>query len=76
MHMLQVHNPEGLFSNDLVFLVPDSPAVATSANLISSGGAFNGLGSWTTVLNDASVTWDGEADFTISDAIPEQRWRV
>ena len=27
-------------------------------------------------MNDASVSWYGEADFKISTAIPEQRWRV
>jgi hypothetical protein len=76
MHMLQVQNPEGLFSNDLTFLVLDAAATATSANLISSGGTFDTQGNWSTVLNGSSVEFNGEADFTIDAAIPEQRWRV
>ena len=38
LHLLQVQNPQGLFSNDMPFHVLDAPARATSGNLISSGG--------------------------------------
>ena len=75
MHLLQVQNPHGLFSNDFVFHVVDEPPRAESANLISSGGRFDGRGAWRAGLTNASVTWNGEADFTIDEPSP-QRWRV
>ena len=75
MRLLQVQNPEGLFSNEFVFHVLGEPLQAESANLITSGGTFDGRGSWSANLTNASVTWDGEADFTI-DAASTQRWRV
>ena len=75
LHLLQVQNPHGLFSNDFVFHVLDQPERAESVNLISSGGAFDGRGSWRVGLTNASVTWAGEADFTIDEPSP-QRWRV
>ena len=46
MYLLQVQNPEGLFSNDFVFHVLDERPRAKSRNLISSGGRFNDRGSW------------------------------
>ena len=78
MHLLQVQNPHGLFSNDLPFFVLDEEFQAESENLISSGGTFDGSGSWSANLSDgmAEVTWDGEADFTIHDTAPMQTWRV
>lgn len=78
MHLLQVQNPHGLFSNDLPFFVLDEGFQAESGNLISSGGTFDGSGSWSANLSDgmAEVTWDGEANFTIHDIAPMQTWRV
>ena len=75
LHLLQVQNPQGLFSNDLPFHVLDAPARATSGNLISSGGTFDGQGAWRANLTNASVTWEGEADFAI-DAPSSQPWRI
>ena len=75
MRLLQVQNPEGLFSNEFVFHVLGEPLQAESANLISSGGTFDGRGAWSANLTNASVTWSGEADFTI-DTASTQRWRV
>ena len=75
MRLLQVQNPEGLFSNDFVFHVLGEPLQFTSGNLISSGGTFDGKGAWSAGLTSASVTWDGEADFTIDRPSP-QRWRI
>ena len=75
MHLLQIQNPEGLFSNDYPFFVLDAPRVARSENLISSGGSFDDQGAWMTGVNNASVTWDGEADFTI-DASSDDPWKV
>jgi hypothetical protein len=78
MHLLQVQNPHGLFSNDLPFFVLDEEFHAESGNLISSGGSFDGVGSWNANLSGgmAEVTWSGEADFTIHDTAPMQTWRV
>ncbi len=75
LHLLQVQNPHGLFSNDFVFHVVDAPPRAGSGNLIGSGGTFDGRGAWRVGLTNASVTWNGEADFTIDEPSP-QRWRV
>ena len=75
MHMLQVQNPEGLFSNDFVFHVLDERPRALSRNLISSGGRFNARAAWTAQTQHASVTWNGAAAFTI-DAPSAQPWRV
>ncbi|MXY25745.1 MAG: hypothetical protein F4Y45_14660 [Acidobacteria bacterium] len=75
LHMLQVQNPEGLFSNDLPFHVIEAAPRAESGNLITSGGRFDVQGSWRVNLTNASVTWNGEADFTI-DAPAVQPWRV
>ena len=58
-----------------VFHVVDAPPRAESGNLIGSGGIFDGRGGWRVGLNNASVTWNGEADFTIDEPSP-QRWRV
>ena len=40
LHFLQVQNPAGLFSNDLMFFSEQSDPPARSGNLIMSGGAF------------------------------------
>ena len=75
LHLLQVQNPEGLFSNDFPFFVLDAPLQADSDNLISSGGTFDERGAWNANTTNASVTWNGEADFTI-DEPSAQKWRV
>ena len=75
MRLLQVQNPDGLFSNDFVFHVLEAKPRATSGNLISSGGTFDRRGSWGVNLTDASVAWDGAAAFTI-DRAHAQPWRV
>ena len=75
MRLLQVQNPAGFFSNDFVFFVLEEPLAAESGNLIASGGRFDGRGDWSAALENAAVTWNGEADFAI-DAASDQRWRV
>lgn len=78
MHMLQVQNPHGLFSNDMPIFVLEEEYVAESDNLISSGGTFDGRGAWGVNLSNgmAEVSWDGEAKFTISETAPMQTWRI
>jgi hypothetical protein len=75
MHLLQVQNPEGFVSNEFVFFVLATPPQATSGNLIASGGTFDARDAWSTGLANASVTFTGEADFTI-DAASSQPWQI
>ena len=72
LHFLQLQNPEGLFSNDLMFYVEQAPVPAQAGNLISGGGTFfrrewdNHLGGhlwngaarshWNTVVNVGGET--------------------
>ena len=74
LHLLQLQNPEGLFSNDFPFFVLDGRP-RSGPNLIASGGRFNGQGNWRANTLNGSVTWDGEASFTIDEA-SRQPWRV
>ena len=78
MHMLQLQNPHGLFSNDMPFFVLEEEEIAESENLISSGGTFDNRGAWGANLSQgmAEVSWDGEAKFTIYETAPLQIWRV
>lgn len=75
LHLLQVQNPEGFFSNDFPFFVLDARLRAESSNLISSGGTFDDRGAWNANTTNASVTFNGEVDFTI-EAPSAQKWRV
>ena len=75
MHLLQVQNPAGLFSNDFVFHVLEERPRAKSRNLIASGGRFDGQGAWSAQTQYASVSWNGQAAFAI-DAPSPQPWRV
>ena len=76
MHLLQVQNPQGLFSNDFPFFVVRGTARALSGNLISSGGTFDEQGDWRANTSNGAVTWDGEASFVIREAALRQPWRV
>ena len=40
LHFLQVQNPEGLFSNDMMFFSEQTPLPPRPGNLLASGGAF------------------------------------
>ncbi|MYF10140.1 MAG: beta-propeller fold lactonase family protein [Gammaproteobacteria bacterium] len=40
LHFLQVQNPEGLFSNDMMFFSNQAPLPPRPGNLLASGGAF------------------------------------
>ncbi|MYK45770.1 MAG: hypothetical protein F4029_06040, partial [Gammaproteobacteria bacterium] len=75
LHLLQIQNPEGLFSNDFPFFVLGAPLQAQSGNLVTSGGTFEAQGAWNANTTNASVTFDGEVDFTI-DEPSAQKWRV
>ena len=75
LHLLQVQNPHGLFSNDFVFHVVGTPPRVESGNLSRSRGTFDGRDGWRVGLTSASVTFNGEADLTIHEPSP-QPWRV
>ena len=75
IHLLQVQNEHGLFSNDFPFFVLEEPWPGSGRNLISSGGRFNDRGDWQVSLNGADVSWNGEADFSIRFASPRP-WDV
>ena len=61
LHFLQLQNPEGLFSNDMMFFSQQTALAPRRGNLISSGGAFTAgqfRDNWNTVeiaTNDISV---------------------
>lgn len=61
LHFLQIQNPQGLFSNDMMFFHEDLDTMpsAGSRNLISSGGEFNRIRfdrhNWNLVNQDHSV---------------------
>ena len=76
MHLLQIQNPQGLFSNDFPFFVTTNSGRALSGNLISSGGTFDGQGNWRANTSNGTVTWDGEAAFSIQTATLRQPWRM
>ena len=40
VHFLQLQNPQGLFSNDMMFFSEQSPLPPRAGNLIASGGSF------------------------------------
>ena len=76
MHLLQVQNPQGLFSNDFPFFVLKEVNAARYANVIGDDGAFDSQGGWRTSTTNASVTWNGEAHFRIDAGPPLQPWQV
>ena len=76
MHLLQVQNPEGLFSNDFPFFVVSEDASPVYRNLITSGGTFDRRGGWQANTTAGSVTWQDEAHFQIQQAFERQPWRV
>ena len=57
LRFLQVQNPGGLFSNDLMFFNAEAPAPAREGNLIASGGTFSSRQWWD---NDLRRLWRGE----------------
>lgn len=76
LHLLQVQNPQGLFSNDFPFFVVDAPTPSRARNLISSGGTFDEQGQWRANTSAGAVSWNGEAAFDIHHVTERQAWRV
>ena len=76
MHLLQVQNPQGLFSNDFPFFVLTESGTARYRNILGMDGTIDQQGGWRANTSAGHVTWKGEAHFTIHQAIDRQPWRV
>ena len=76
MHLLQVQNPQGLFSNDFPFFVLTEANTTRYGNILGRDGAIDQQGGWRANTSTGQVTWNGEAHFTIHQAIDRQPWRV
>ena len=76
MHLLQVQNPQGLFSNDFPFFVLTESGTARYRNILGMDGTIDQQGGWRANTSTGQVTWNGEAHFTIHQAIDRQPWRV
>ena len=68
VHMLQVQNAEGLFSNDMPFFVYPNEWPVQSGNLIASGGTFDAQQGWEFHSDIATVTWNGVAEVAILES--------
>ena len=85
LHFLQIQNPQGLFSNDMMFFHEDLETMASAGNrnLISSGGEFNRIRfdrhNWNFVdVNDivGDIDWGrGEVNIPINQSSPT-RWHA
>ena len=60
LHFLQLQNPGGLFSNDMMFFSEQAPLAPRRGNLITSGGSFDrGARQFQDNNNWNTVEWDG-----------------
>ena len=85
LHFLQIQNPQGLFSNDMMFFHEDLESMpsAGNRNLISSGGEFNRIRfdrhNWNFVNVDnvvGNIDWGrGEVNIPINRSSPT-RWHA
>lgn len=78
MHFLQIQNPAGKFSNDMVFFSDLRPAPPRSGNLIRSGGAFSeGDAHWRTVELNGRVDFiNDRVEANVGFGSASQPWRV
>ncbi len=76
MHLLQVQNPQGLFSNDFPFFVLSESNTARYGNIVGRDGTIDQQGGWRANTENGHVSWNGEAHFTITQANERQPWRV
>ena len=76
MHLLQVQNPQGLFSNDFPFFMLSESNSARYGNIVGRDGTIDQQGGWRANTQNGHVSWDGEAHFTITQANERQPWRV
>ena len=80
LRFLQLQNPRGLFSNDLMFFSEQSDLPARSGNLITSGGAFTAGqfdDNWNTVeLVANSIDERNGAVYVDVDSAHDDPWRA
>ena len=78
MHFLQVQNPAGKFSNDMIFFSDLRSASPRVGNLIRSGGEFSeGDAHWRTVELNGSIDFtNGLVEANIAFGSVSQPWRV
>ena len=79
LHFLQIQNPHGLFSNDLMFFSEQSDQPARAGNLIMSGGAFTAgqfANNWNKVELVGSVDEEAGAVRALVDHPHDDPWRV
>ena len=80
LHFLQLQNPKGLFSNDLMFFSEQSALAPRQGNLITSGGAFTPgqfENNWNTVeLVTNSIDERNGAVFVDIDTAHHNPWRA
>jgi hypothetical protein len=70
LHFLQLQNPQGLFSNDMMFFSEQTPLMPRAGNLITSGGSFTeGLDqfddNWNTVEEATSSIFESNGEVNI-----------
>ncbi|MFP6814139.1 MAG: hypothetical protein VB949_00495, partial [Pseudomonadales bacterium] len=80
LHFLQLQNPQGLFSNDMLFFSEQSPLLPRAGNLISSGGTFIAGqfdDNWNTVeiATDTIFEANGELNINVS-AVSSDSWHA
>ena len=78
MYLVQVQNPDGLFSNDALVYSDLRTVAPRSGNLIESGGTLDEWDeSWgTTLLNGSVRHTNGMVQFDIDTVSTDQPWRV
>lgn len=82
LHFLQLQNPQGLLSNDMMFFSEQSPLAPRAGNLITSGGSFTpGLdqfdNNWNTVETSTSAIFEGSGGVNIDiDAASSNPWHA
>ena len=81
LHFLQVQNPQGLFSNDMLFFSEQTPLRPRRGNLITSGGTFTNQAqfrdNWNTVeIATNSIEVRGSAVHVDIRQSSEQPWHA
>lgn len=78
MHFLQIQNPAGKFSNDMIFFSDLKPASPRLGSLISSGGEFSGEEThWRTVELNGSIDFiNDRVEASVGLGSASQPWRV
>jgi hypothetical protein len=80
LHFLQLQNPQGLFSNDMLFFSEQSPLLPRAGNLISSGGTFIAGqfdDNWNTIEIATDTIFDANGELNINvSAVSSDSWHA